>query len=380
MAAAGGLSFAQRLGASPTPTVVIDGAFWAGMLCAAWAGIRTLDQGLLSDQSRRLVTLGVAGAVVARYHLVLSTLDVGRGLLIAVAAVGPWLDVAPAASVLVVVPGFFAAMLGVAAHVLAGEALDEGRNEGLKRALGGKFGAAEAAPILYSGGGALAGAGVGAVLISASLKDLLGGGPAGPFWAILGGHVLVSLWAVRRAIVTYRRSFHAVVPRILEVAAPLSGAVGERPRQTPTAKAARAVGDLVGSVGSVGLVGAVAWRDALQVRRAHRLDLPVRGILIAALLLAPAVVLSIPAVAAAWAAVVALVLPTAARASRPALAPRWLERALGLPTTGALLVALVWDLPVVVAIGWSFGTLAALASFGAGGLVHGGLQAAERLR
>lgn len=363
-------SIALRLAELEIPAAadVIDLAFWAGMLCAAWAGIRTLDQGLLSDQARRLVSLGVTGGVVAQYHLALSLADVGRGLLLALAAVGPWLDVMPHAAVVLVAPGLLATVLGVAAHALAGEALDEGRNEGLKKALGGKFGAAEAAPLLYSGGGALACAGGGAVLLSAALKDLAGGGPSGPLWVVLAGHGLAAVWGVRSALLVYARSFHAVVPRILEVAAPLGGVPGERPRPTPTARLARRLG---------GLTGATAWRDSLQIRRAHRLDLPVRALLIGAILLwGPGAEASPAAVAAGWALVVALLLPTAVRGVRPALAPPWIERALRPPAGGSLWVAFVWDAPVIAAAAWAFGPLAALAALTAGGAVHGAMRLA----
>ncbi len=359
---------ALRLNATADAEVAVDAAFWSGMLCAAWAGIRTLDKGLLSDQARRLVTLGVDGGAVARYHLALSVLDVSRALLVAAAAVGPWLDALPQAATVLIAPGLTAAVLGVAAHVLAGEALDEGRNEGLKKALGGKFGAAEAAPLLYSGGGALAGAGVGAVLLSAALKDWAGGGPGGPLWVIVAAHAGVAAWAARNAIGTYQRSFHAVVPRILEVAAPVAGVPGERPGKTPTARIARKLG---------GLNGAVAWKDALQVRRAHRLDLPVRMALVAAILIwGPGAGTAPLYVALAWAALVVGVLPTAARAVRPALAPRWLERSLALPGTGALGVAIVWDLPILAALAWAFGPVAGVAALAAGSAAHGVMRLA----
>ncbi len=286
----------------------------------------------------------------------------------AVAALVPWIAEAPLAVILLIVPGPLAALLGTAAHALAGEALDEGRNEGLKKALGGKFGAAEAAPLLYSGGGALAAVGCGAVLLSASIKDLIQGGPGGPLAVILLGVGAVAVWAVVRAVAVYARSFHAVVPRILEVAAPYAGAVGERPKATPSAALARRLG---------GLSGATAWRDALQVRRAHRLDLPLR--VAAALVLVawgPVGGVSPLWVAAGWGLVVALALPTAARAARPPLAPRWIERALRPPARLSVAMALTWDAPVALALGWVFGPAAAAAAWLCGAAVHGAMRAA----
>lgn len=352
--------------------VRLELAFWAGLLLAAMSAFRALDRGLLSDEPPRLVTLGVDPLAVARYHLALSVGSLGGSLGLAAAASLPWLDGLGAAGsthalAILLLPAVVAGVVGTAAHAAAGEALLAGHAERLKRMLGGSFGSAEAAPLLYSGGGALAVTGVGAVFLHLALRDWATGKGAGPLGLAAVAAAVGLIVAAMKTLSAYGRAFHRIVPRIAEVAAPWAGVPGERPRRVRGA-------DLIGRL--QGVAGAVAVRDLLQVRRAHRLDLPLRVAVIAALCVwrqqgAPSPVL----VGAGWGLVVAFFLPAAARAVAPTRAPRWLHDALALRAAGAsarggLIAALWFDLPVLVAIGVCAGPVAALLGLGAGVAAH----------